>query len=233
MSGKLYLIPSPISENTAVIPADTITQIAHLQHFMVEEIRTARRYLSSLKIFSSIEALHFQVLNKDTDPSALRHLMAPVHDGYDMGVLSEAGCPGIADPGALAVGYAHQHHIRVVPLIGPSSLFLALMGSGLNGQCFAFHGYLPIDAREAGERIKLLERESKTKNQTQMVIETPYRNNSLFGHLVKNLGADTLLTVAFHVTAANEQIITRKVKEWNKEKPVWEKAPAVFLFLAH
>jgi len=232
MSGKLYLIPSPISDNTAVIPAYTLAQIGHIQHFLAEEIRTARRYLSSLKIFSSIEALHFQVLNKDTEPSALRAMMAPIHEGHDMGVLSDAGCPGIADPGALAVSYAHQHHIKVIPLIGPSSLLLALMGSGLNGQRFAFYGYLPVDAREAAEQIKILERESKAKNQTQMVIETPYRNNSLFAHLLKNLHAETLLTVAFHLTAANEEIITRKVKEWSKEKHVWEKAPAVFLFLA-
>jgi 16S rRNA (cytidine1402-2'-O)-methyltransferase len=136
----------------------------------VEDIRTARRYLSSLKIYPSIEVLVFEVLNKETPPQKLPELMKPILLGHHMGVISESGCPGVADPGALAVKYAHENNIPVIPLVGPSSLLLALMASGLNGQQFAFHGYLPIEANEATQRIKELERESTIKNQTQIFI---------------------------------------------------------------
>src|SRR6478736_4289137 len=145
--GKLYLIPNVIADASQdyVIPAQVKESLRSITHFVVEDVRTARRYLSSLKIFSSIEALHFQVLNKDTKEQELAELLKPLKEGHDIGVISESGCPSVADPGALAVNYAHQHNIQVVPLVGPSSILLALMASGLNGQKFAFHGYLPID----------------------------------------------------------------------------------------
>src|SRR6218665_2647194 len=169
MSGKLFLIPVPIADDTpSVIPSQVVETIKPLTHFLVEDIRTARRFLSSLKIYPSIEALHFDVLNKDTKELALGDMMRPLMKGTDMGILSESGCPGIADPGAVAVKYAHQHGITVVPLVGPSSILMALMASGLNGQQFAFHGYLPVDAKEVATKIKDLERESKAKKQTQI-----------------------------------------------------------------
>lgn len=232
--GKLYLIPTIIADETqsSVIPAHVRDALPSIQYFLAEDVRTARRYLSSLKIYSSIESLHFEVLNKETPESALSMLMKPIKDGYDVGVISESGCPGVADPGALAVKYAHENNIQVVPLVGPSSLLLALMASGLNGQQFAFQGYLPIDAKEASQRIKDLERESKVKNQTQIFIETPYRNNTVFDHLLKNLQPETRLTVALDVTGKREFIRTLKVEQWKSQKESWPKTPAVFLFLA-
>jgi 16S rRNA (cytidine1402-2'-O)-methyltransferase len=234
VQGKLYLIPNVISEETQsmVIPSQVKEILPAINHFLAEDIRTARRYLSSLKIYQSIESLHFEVLNKETPESKLSDLMKPVKEGYHLGVISESGCPGVADPGALAVKYAHENNIQVVPLVGPSSLLLALMASGLNGQQFAFQGYLPIDAKEAAQKIKELERESKTKNQTQIFIETPYRNNSVFDHFLKNLHSETRLTVALDMTGAHELIRTLKVEQWKKEKENWPKVPAVFLFLA-
>lgn len=231
--GKLYLIPNVIADNTqsSVIPAHIRDTLPSIRYFLAEDIRTARRYLSNLKIYPSIETLHFEVLNKETSLSKLSELMKPITEGYDVGVISESGCPGVADPGALAVQFAHENNIQVVPLVGPSSLLLALMASGLNGQQFAFQGYLPIDAKEASQRIKDLERESKIKNQTQIFIETPYRNNSVFDHLLKNLQSETRLTVALDVTGKHELIRTLKVEQWKKQKVNWPKTPAVFLFL--
>jgi 16S rRNA (cytidine1402-2'-O)-methyltransferase len=233
-NGKLFLIPNVISESTQekVIPAMIKEALQTISHFLVEDIRTARRFLSSLKIYSSIEILKIEVLNKDTSASQLSALMAPLNAGFHVGVISESGCPGVADPGALAVEYAHQQNIQVVPLVGPSSILLALMASGLNGQKFAFHGYLPIEAKEAAQAIKELEKESKQKSQTQIFIETPYRNNSVFDHFLKNLHSETRLTVALDLTGQQEFIRTRQVADWNKKKPIWAKSPAVFLFLA-
>jgi 16S rRNA (cytidine1402-2'-O)-methyltransferase len=232
--GKLYLIPNVISESTevTVIPMGVRTVLKDLSHFLAEDIRTARRYLSSLNIYSSIEPLNFRVLNKDTTSQELSELMLPIKEGNDIGVLSESGCPGIADPGALAVEYAHQQNIQVVPLVGPSSILLALIASGLNGQQFAFHGYLPIDAKEATQKIKELEKESKAKKQTQIFIETPYRNNAVFDHLLKSLHNDSRLTVALDLTGTNESIQTLSIIQWKKNKVAWPKSPAVFLFLA-
>ncbi len=234
MPGKLYLIPNVISEDTetTVIPPQVKESLQHISHFLAEDIRTARRYLSSLKIYPSIEALHFEVLNKETTEDKLADLMKPIAAGYDLGVISESGCPGIADPGAMAVGYAHENGIQVIPLVGPSSILLALIGAGLNGQQFAFHGYLPVNAKEAGQKIKELERESKIKNQTQIFIETPYRNNSIFDHLLKALHPETKLTVALDLSGKHEFIRTLKAGQWKNQKENWPKTPAVFLFLA-
>jgi len=234
IKGKLFLIPNTIAENTqsSVIPSHTRDVLPSIEHFLVEDIRTARRFLSSLKIYSSIETLHFDVLNKETLASKLPELMKPIQEGKHIGIVSESGCPGVADPGAVAVNYAHENDIQVIPLVGPSSLLLALMASGLNGQQFAFQGYLPIDAKEASQRLKDLERESKTKNQTQIFIETPYRNNSVFDYFLKNLHAETRLTIALDITGQHESIRTLKIKDWKKQKENWPKTPAVFLFLA-
>ena len=233
--GKLFLIPTIIAEDTqeAVIPAAVRNELLNIQYFLAENVRTARRYLSSLKIYTSIESLDLKVLNKDTAETELSEMFAPVMQGENLGVLSESGCPGVADPGALAVKYAHQNHIQVVPLTGPSSILLALMASGLNGQKFAFQGYLPIDSKESLPAIKEFERESRIKNQTQIFIETPYRNNQLSANLLKELNPETLLCIAVDVTGSQESILMRPVKEWRQKTPELPKLPAVFLFLAH
>jgi 16S rRNA (cytidine1402-2'-O)-methyltransferase len=234
LSGTLYLIPNLIAEETEdqVIPTQTIESLKKLRFFLAEDVRTARRYFSSLRIFDSIEALQFSVLNKDTKESELQELMAPIFSGNDLGVISESGCPGVADPGALAVSYAHKKKIRVIPLVGPSSVLLALMSSGLNGQQFAFHGYLPIESKEASTVIRELERESKKRNQTQIFIETPYRNNTLFQNLLSSLHPETMLCIALDLTSPHEKIISRSVREWALDKVSFPKTPAVFLFLA-
>lgn len=233
-TGKLFLIPTIIAEGTQqhVIPASVLESLKSIQHFLAEDVRTARRYLSSLKIYESIEPLDFNVLNKDTKEQDLKNLFAPLRAGQNLGILSESGCPGIADPGALAAKYAHANGISVVPLTGPSSILLSLMASGLNGQKFAFHGYLPIDSKDSVEAIRVLEKESRSKNQTQIFIETPYRNNQLVSNLLQALHEDTLLCMAIDVTGKAESITTKPVKRWKKDVPELPKAPAVFLFLA-
>ncbi len=232
--GNLILIPTVISEGTEkeVIPTIVLEKIKSIRHFLVEDIRTARRFLSSLKIYENIDTLIFFVLNKDTKEQALEEMFASLFKGENIGVLSESGCPGVADPGALAVNFAHQKNIKVIPLVGPSSILLALMGSGLNGQQFAFHGYLPIDSKECVQKIKLLEKESASKNQTQIFIETPYRNNQVLKNMIGALSNSVLLCIAFNLTGKNEFIKTERVNEWKKNLPLLGKEPAVFLFLA-
>jgi 16S rRNA (cytidine1402-2'-O)-methyltransferase len=232
--GRLYLIPNIIAADTqaSVITQQVLNALPQIQYFLAEDIRTARRFLSSLKVYPSIEVLHFDVLNKETPIEKLSELMNPLTHGNNLGVISESGCPGVADPGALAVKFAHDHNIRVVPLVGPSSLLLALMASGLNGQQFAFQGYLPVNASEAANKIKELERESKSKNQTMIFIETPYRNKAIFEHLIKNLLPQTQLTIALDVTGKQEFIKTQSVAAWRKQAYAWPKEPAVFLFLS-
>ncbi len=159
-------------------------------------------------------------------------LMKPLLEGHDVGVISEAGCPGVADPGALAVQFAHQKNVQVVPMVGPSSILLALMSSGMNGQQFAFHGYLPVEGKDAARSVQDLERESQQKNQTQLFIETPYRNNGLLQTLLRHLRPDTILCVAVGLTSSQEKIISKSVKDWRGAKIELPKCPAIFLFLA-
>ncbi|HEX6223866.1 MAG TPA: SAM-dependent methyltransferase [Chryseolinea sp.] len=232
--GKLYLIPNVIADNTqsAVIASHIRDALAGIRHFLVEDVRTARRFLSSLKIYASIEELTFEILNKDTKREDLQLMLGGIFNGLNIGIISESGCPGIADPGALAVRFAHDNDIAVVPLVGPSSVLLALMASGLNGQKFAFHGYLPIDARECAATIHELEKESRQKNQTQIFIETPYRNNHLKELLLKNLKNETMLCIAMNITSRDEKIRTLSVKTWKSTPSDMPKTPAVFLFLS-
>jgi 16S rRNA (cytidine1402-2'-O)-methyltransferase len=233
-TGKLFLVPTIIAEGTQadVIPKQVVAVLKNLRYFLAEDVRTARRYFSSLKIFDSIEALQFEVLNKDTSTSELPQLLKPLLDGFDVGIVSESGCPGVADPGSIAIQWAHQKNIQVIPLVGPSSILLALMASGLNGQQFAFHGYLPIDAKEAVAKIKELERESSIKNQTQLFIETPFRNTALLSNLIKTLKPTTRLCVAIDVTSSNEQIMSKPIALWAKELKQLPKSNTIFLFLA-
>jgi 16S rRNA (cytidine1402-2'-O)-methyltransferase len=228
------MIPNVIADNTqdAVTTSHVCNSLKGIQHFLAEDVRTARRYLSALKIYDSIESLNFQILNKNTKSEELRDLLDPIFRGLNVGIISEAGCPGIADPGAIATKFAHENDIQVVPLVGPSSILLALMASGLNGQRFAFHGYLPIDAKECAKVIRDLEKESRNKHQTQIFIETPYRNNHLKELLLKNLKNETLLCIALDVTGMEERINTYEVRRWKSLPYDMPKMPAVFLFLS-
>jgi 16S rRNA (cytidine1402-2'-O)-methyltransferase len=228
--GKLYLIPTVLSEGTSdkLFSQSWRESISHIRHFCVENVRTARRFLSSLKVFPSIEELDFYVLDKETNQESISELLKPITEGKDVGIISESGIPAVADPGNLAVSYAHAKDIRVTVLPGPSSIMLALAASGLNGQQFAFHGYLPIDEKECERNIKSFEKESKSKGQAQIFIETPFRNNRLLKVMLKNLSPGSILCVALDVTGSEERIISKKVSKWPKvDLP---KLPAIFLF---
>lgn len=232
--GKLYLIPNVLAENTAqqIISPQVKEVIKNTQHFLVEDLRTARRYISSLKLGLTIEELKLEILDKKTKELQIKDLMKPVFQGKDIGVISEAGCPGIADPGALAVAFAHQKGIQVVPLSGPSSMFLALMGSGFNGQSFAFVGYIPIDKKARVEAIKELERDSIKHHRTQIFMETPFRNNHLLEDLKNSLHPNTKLCIAKNLTAKDEWIQSKTIAEWKKTKVDLHKVPTVFLLYA-
>lgn len=232
--GILYLIPTVIAEDTTdrVISDHVKNILKPIRFFLVEDIRTSRRFLSSLSIFDSIEQLYFNTLDKNTTEAELPQLMSPLLKGKPVAVISESGCPGVADPGSLAVKYAHEKGIKVEPLVGPSSILLALMASGLNGQRFSFNGYLPVEAREANQAIKKFENESKSRNQTQIFIETPYRNNALVKHLLDTLHDETLLCIAVNITGETESIKTQAVKAWKSSIPTLPREPALFLFLA-
>ncbi|HLT80978.1 MAG TPA: SAM-dependent methyltransferase [Cyclobacteriaceae bacterium] len=232
--GKLYLIPTVVATATAdkVIPNQVKDALRSIRHFLAEDVRTARRFLSSLKVYESVGPLSFERLDKDTAYDDLPALFQPAFDGHPLGVLSESGCPGIADPGALAARFAHEHEIEVIPLVGPSSILLALMASGLNGQHFAFHGYLPIETRAGARIIRALEKDSTQSGQTHIFIETPYRNNRLLQTFLSTLAAETTLCIAVDLTGASEFIRTRTVGQWHKNPPTLPRLPAIFLFNA-
>lgn len=234
-TGTLYLIPCTLGDSPAeqVLPLHVINIARHLSYFVVEQTKTARQFLSALKPEQPIQSLNFSTLNQHTLANELTALLAPLLAGHDMGIISEAGCPGIADPGADLVNLAHRNGIRVVPLVGPSSILLALMASGLNGQCFAFQGYLPIDEIERKKSIAALEIESAKRNQTQLFIETPYRNERMFAALLANCQPQTLLCVATDITLASEEIRTYSIAQWRKKTmPSLNKRPSLFLLLA-
>jgi 16S rRNA (cytidine1402-2'-O)-methyltransferase len=232
--GKLYLIPNVLAEGTAehVITVQVKEVILNTRYFLVENLRTARRYISSLKLGIDIGELDLQVLDKNTSEGQVGRMMQPLLEGHDMGVISEAGCPGIADPGSLAVAYAHLKGIQTVPLSGPSSMFLALMASGFNGQSFAFHGYLPIDKKERATAIRQLESESLKLDRTQIFMETPFRNKQLLADLKQHLHPDTKLCVAKNLTAKDETVITKSSLAWKKTEIDLHKIPTVFLIYA-
>lgn len=234
-TGTLYLIPCTLGDTdaTEVLPQHVIDIARSLSHYVVEQAKTARQFLSALKHPQPISTLHFATLNEHTKAEQLSELIAPLLDGFDIGIISEAGCPGIADPGAELVNLAHRKGIRVVPLVGPSSILLALMASGLNGQCFAFHGYLPIAEPDRNRMIATLETESAHRRQTQMFIETPYRNDKLFAALLAQCRPETRLCVATDVSLATEQIQTRSIAQWKtRAAPQLNKRPSLFLLLA-
>lgn len=234
MKGTLYLIPCPISDETApwdVLPAANKAVMDGLDYFIVENTRTARRFLSKAGVARPIDELEFRELNEHTAAGReVEELIAPLLAGRSAGVISEAGVPGVADPGALAVEACHRHGIRVVPLTGPSSIVLAMMASGLNGQSFAFNGYLPVKPPERAQAIRRLERRARSEGQSQMFIEAPYRNAKLMEQLLQGLAPATRLTLAMDLTAPGEFIATRTVEEWRRSRlPEMQKRPAIFI----
>jgi Predicted methyltransferases len=230
--GTLYLIPIPIAEGALhTLPAQVSTHTLHLKYYVAENVRTARRFLKLLHPTLAIEPIEFIEIDKH-EGADTKLLAQWLKEGKEVGLMSEAGCPGVADPGADIVAIAHRIGCKVVPLTGPNSMILALMASGLNGQSFAFNGYLPVKDPARAQRIKQLETLSKKENQTQLFIETPYRNNAMLDDLLKHCHADTRICVAQNISAANEYIYTNTVAGWQKNKPQFDKAPAVFLLLA-
>ncbi len=232
--GRLHLIPSPLGENdpSEVIPLPVLESLKDFRTFVVEEIRTARRYLSKAGLKGHIGELQFYELNEHTDPATIEGYLRLFDGGNDVALISEAGLPAVADPGAQLVALAHRHGIEVVPAVGPSSLMLALMASGLNGQSFAFCGYIPAKTDERRSRLKTLEKVSAQLKQTQILIETPYRNDSLFSDILSVCGASTKVCIAANITMPDAYIMTKKVSEWKKEGLTIGKRPCVFLILA-
>lgn len=232
--GKLYLIPSPLGENdpSEVIPQPVLKSLEGFRTFVVEEIRTARRYLSKAGLKGKIADLEFHELNEHTDAATVESYLKLFEDGNDVALISEAGLPAVADPGAQLVALAHRHGIEVVPAVGPSSLMLALMASGMNGQSFAFCGYIPAKSDERKSRLRLLEKVSGQLRQTQILIETPYRNDALFSDILSTCAPSTKVCVAANITMPDAFIKTKKVSEWKKEGLVIGKRPCVFLILA-
>jgi 16S rRNA (cytidine1402-2'-O)-methyltransferase len=235
MTGTLYLIPVPLGPSA---PQESLTPgvlatIRPLGHFVVEQAKTARAFLKAAGTDKPLQELELKELNEHTKSDALSDLLAPLRAGLDVGLLSEAGCPAVADPGANLVALAQQENIRVVPLIGPSSLLLALMASGLNGQRFAFQGYLPAKEAERTKALHDLESESRKRSQTQIFIETPYRNRAMFDAILATCQPGTRLTVATDLTQPGETIRTQTIQHWKKQTPPdIERRPSVFLLLA-
>ncbi len=227
----LYLIPTLLAPDTqsSVLPAAIGEKVSELNIFFVENLKSARRFISSLKLGKTIDEITFYELTKDSNYDAVFELINELEE--DAGILSEAGCPGIADPGALAVEIAHQLSIKVVPMVGPSSILLALMASGFNGQSFAFHGYLPIDRKERVKRLKELERLSHTTGQTQLFMETPYRNRQMLDSIVNHCNPNTKLSISADLTAENALSKTQRIELWKREKTIdLHKRPAIFGF---
>lgn len=232
--GTLYLIPTPLGEQSLqnILPTAVQAIAARLDTFVVEHPKTARAFLKQIDTQTALQQIELLVLDEHTQAPDLQALLAPLLAGKDVGLISEAGCPAVADPGANLVRLAHQRGIRVVPLVGPSSILLALMASGLPGQRFTFHGYLPVDKTERKKKLLELEQAARTRDETQIFIETPYRNRQMLEAIVDSCGAATALCVATDVTLATEEIHTQTIAEWKNALPEIDKRPAVFLLHA-
>lgn len=230
----LYLIPTLLADDTAeqVLPPTIRDVIEKTDAFFVENLRSARRFISGLKTSRVIDETTFFELNKDTPPADTRkHIQELMERKRNAGVLSEAGCPGVADPGSVVVGMAHSLGWRVEPLVGPSSILLALMASGMSGQSFVFHGYLPIDRQDRARALRHLEKEAQLRQQTQIFMETPYRNDALFADIIASCQANTRLCVACNLTAPDAFVRTLTIREWKTQVPDLRKKPTVFLLL--
>lgn len=227
----LYLLPVTLGETPIeqVLPAYNKEIILGIKHFIVEDVRSARRFLKKVERSINIDELTFYPLNKHTSPEDISGYLKPLVEGHPMGVISEAGCPAVADPGADVVAIAQRKNLKVVPLVGPSSIILSVMGSGFNGQNFAFHGYLPIEPNERAKRIRTLEQRVYSENQTQLFIETPYRNHKMMEDIIRNCKPQTKLCIAANITCEGEFIKTKTVKEWQGKLPDLNKIPCIFL----
>lgn len=232
MESALYLIPVTLGDTSieAVLPSGNKDVILQIRHFIVEDVRSARRFLKKVDRDIDISALTFYELNKHTSAADLSGYLDPLLVGESMGVISEAGCPAVADPGADVVAMAQRKGLRVVPLVGPSSIILSVMASGFNGQSFAFHGYLPIESSERARKLKTLEQRIYAEHQTQLFIETPYRNHRMIEDILQNCRPQTRLCIAANITCEGEYIRTRTVKEWKSAQlPDLSKIPCIFL----
>ncbi len=232
MSGKLYLIPSPLSENSEynVLPRHIFDIVTSIRYYVTENIRTTRRYLKKISPGINIDDITFFVFNKHTNKTGIDTFIKPVIEGNDAGLISEAGMPAVADPGEEIIALAHHFNIQVIPLVGPSSIMLALMASGLNGQTFAFNSYLPIEKKQRKNRIKELEKRSVKNDQSQIFMETPYRNHQLLQDILATCTPETRLCLASNITEKNEFIKTKTIKEWKREPaPDIQKKPTIFI----
>ena len=227
----LYLIPTTLGDTPVdrVLPAHNAQIISDLRHFIVENVRSARRFLKQCNKEMDIDSLTFYELNEHTDRQHISEYLKPIRQGESAGIISEAGCPSIADPGADVVAIAQSEGIKVVPLVGPSSLLMAVMASGFNGQSFAFHGYLPIDNAERVKKLKQLESRAYNEDQTQLFIETPYRNQKLAEDILQHCKPQTRLCIAMNISCDDEYIVTKSVKAWKGKLPDMHKKPCVFL----
>ena len=233
--GTLYMVPVTLGDDNLsyVIPADVMQLVQNLEYFVVENEKSARRFLGSVKTHKPVRELNFQLLNEHSAEKDLPALIAPLLAGHNVGMLSEAGCPGIADPGALLAALAHKKNIRVTPLVGPSSILLGLMASGFNGQQFTFLGYLPSDKAARVNQLKEIEKQSQCLNETQIFIETPYRNQHMLEDILASCAANTKLCIAKNVSLETEFVVSKTIAEWKKtELPDLHKQPTVFLLLA-
>lgn len=230
MPASLFLIPVTLGDTaiSKALPDYNKTVVLSIKYFIVENLRTARRFLKQTEPNIDIDTLTFFILNKHTSRESIADFLKPAEEGNAVGIISEAGCPAIADPGAEVVALAQQKNIRVIPLVGPSSILLALMASGFNGQCFAFHGYLPIDSEQRIKTLKKLEQRIYSENQTQLFIETPYRNDKILGDILKTCKPSTKLCIAADITLDSEYIKTRSIDEWKKQKPDLSKRLCIF-----
>lgn len=233
-NGTLYLIPCPIGTNSPidVLPLDTLNTIQKLDHFFAENLKTTRHTLKACEHPKAIRELQIELLDKKTSFEEAQSYIQILKQGHDAGIMSEAGCPGVADPGSILVNLAHQNNIKVVPLIGPSSILLALMASGANGQNFAFHGYLPKEGSELKNKLKSLENESAKNSCTQIFIETPYRTNNLVASIIQHCKPKTLFCLAYNLNQSNEKIISKPIHAWKKNTPKFDKSPCVFILYA-
>ena len=229
--GNLYLIPCTLGENSPleVLPLLVKKAVENIEHYIVEHEKSARRFIKAVVSKKQQSSLHIEEINKFTKPQDIPQMLEPCLKGQDVGVISDAGCPGIADPGAAVVVEAHKNGIKVVPLVGPSSILLAMMASGFNGQNFAFNGYLPIDKVERKAKIKQLEKRSIQENQSQLFIETPYRNNQMLQSLTTTLQKNTEICVACDITLATEYIRTAPAQHWKRIKVDLHKRPTMFI----
>lgn len=230
--GILYLVPVPLStENCSYLPAVVLDKAPFIKYYFVEKLKTARRFLKVMNAQTDIDGISFSEMNghRPPDTDLLREWL---QKDYEIGIMSEAGCPGVADPGATLVAVAHEMGARVIPLSGPNAMLMALMASGLNGQCFRFLGYLPLKQPARAQAIKELEKVSASRKETQIFMETPYRNNQLIREVVDSCRSNTLLGISADLTASSEFVATKSIQEWKKNLPDLHKRPAVFTLLS-